>query len=154
MNNDESAFLLENPTSSKTELNFVYHAQGDCFKTLWSLHTRRLWEAWRCPGGNYMYTSSSSSLCKKAFFYVHLKQGPPLVNCHRKNNLNCIHLGHGCKGLFVVHPVGLSKALSHQSCFIVLNRSVWVKLDLVDPPTTHWFLHTRKLSDALSMVVT
>src|ERR1035438_7949528 len=70
-NIEESAVLLLKLIFKREKLSLAYHALGDCFSpyiAFFNLHANVGSDAFLCPGGRVMYTSSSNVPWRNAFF--------------------------------------------------------------------------------------
>ena len=72
--------------------------------------------------------------------HIHLVNVPSHLRWERKNHPYGIIPCDRCKGLLIINPLYLWKALGNKSCLVLLHTPVSCLLNFVDPSRTHhWF---------------
>lgn len=90
---------------------------------------------------------------EKCTLNVHLVKFPSKLSCNGKKKTNCAHLGSRSKSLLVVNTIPLCKTPSNQSDLVLIQSTIYMILDFINPFTTDRFLPRRRIRKNPSVIL-
>ena len=89
---------------------------------------------------------------EESILHIHLIKRPTANDSHKNETSDKCKASNKSKCFLIVNAIFLSKAFGNEASLVSLNRSIFLGLDLVNPPTTYYKLTRRQINHFPSVI--